>query len=117
MTETEVEYDANERDSWYAQQEYDEAICPMCGNLRAICSNPEGLHGEGFYPQRYECLVKAAEDRSSRIFKKLHEKDVPDADGFLPTDGIRIHVSLDDLTPDDDFLNERSLSDPPHPVP
>lgn len=88
----------------------------MCGNLRAICSNPNGLHGEGFYPQRYECLVKASEDRTRRIFTKLHEKVAPDSDGFLPTDGVQIHVTLDDLAPDDDFLNEGSRADPPPPA-
>lgn len=104
VTTLEPEFDANERDSWHALEELKAATCPQCGNLRAICSDPDGVHGEGFYPQRDVCWVTAAQDVATRRFRKLHEKAKPDAGGFLPTDGSLVWASPENLTPDDDFL-------------
>jgi hypothetical protein len=106
VTEVEAEFDANERDSWYALAEWREAICPDCGNLRAICSNPAGLDGDGFYPQRDICFVKRAQLAAQRAFEHLHEKEKPTAgSGWLTdADGSTIWASPLDLSPDDDFL-------------
>lgn len=104
MTETEVEFDANERDSWRALAEYRSSICPQCKNLRAICSDPEGVAGEGYYPQLDVCWVTASRDVASRRWHKKHEKASPDSAGYLPTDGAALWSSPLDLSPDDDFL-------------
>lgn len=100
VTETEPEFDANERDAWYALWEYEQEVCPDCGNLRAICSDPE----TDWYPQRTVCWATATRENVDRRWRKKHEKREPDAAGFLPTDGTRIWASALDLTPDDDFL-------------
>ena len=100
MTEVEPEFDANERDSWEALKEYREAVCPHCGNLRAICSDPD----TEFYPQRDVCYASASQAWALRKWHSKHEDPKPDASGFLPTDGTTIWVSTADLTPDDDFL-------------
>lgn len=105
------EFDANERESWYRKVELENAICPHCGNLKVVCSNPDGIDGVGYYPQRTVCWVTAARDRSIRMFAKLHEKAQPDAAGYLPYDGAFFHASLTDDTPDDDFLEEGALLD------
>jgi hypothetical protein len=69
-----------------------------------VCSNPEGAHGEGFYPQLSTCWVDATRENVTRQWRKKHEKARPDAAGYLPTDGRTPWVSTEDLTPDDDFL-------------
>lgn len=106
VTQVEPEFDVNERDNWYALTEFESETCPHCGNLRAICSDPEGLHGEGFYPQRDICYVTAAREIATRRFNEKHKKAEPSqANGYtLPTDGTTIWAATSDLTPDDDFL-------------
>lgn len=100
MTETEPEYDANELDDWQALLEYEDALCPVCKRLRIICEDPE----QAWYPQRHTCWATAATDAVSRRWKEKHKDAKPDSNGVLPTDGVHIWVSEDDLTPDDDFL-------------
>lgn len=80
--------------------EYDQAICPQCGNLRAVCEDPN----TDWYPQRSVCYSSAATEVTNRKWHKRHEKATPDSNGFLPTDGVVVWVSPEDLTPDDDFL-------------
>lgn len=87
------------------------ATCPQCGNLKVVCSNPDGVYGEGFYPQLDRCYVRAAAQMNQRRFDKLHEHDRPDANGYLAVDGARLWISPENLTPDDDFLLD-SLSVP-----
>lgn len=109
VTEVEPEFDANERDGWYARKELLEATCPKCGNLRAICSNPDGLDGGGYYPQVHVCYVSAARDMVSRRWHERHQKSRPDDHGYLPTDGRTVWAALADLEPDStelDFLAE-----------
>lgn len=104
VVETEPEFDDAEREAWEALAEWRAAICPHCGNLRVICSNPEGIDGSGVYPQLDYCWITAAVDKSTRRFHKLHAKAEPDAAGYLPTDGALISASLTNDSPDDDFL-------------
>lgn len=106
VTETEPEFDVDERDSWQALREYDDVVCRHCGNLKSICSNPDGLLGQGFYPARDICWVTAARQAASRRFDRMHEKAEPDLLGYLPTDGVFIRAALVDEDPDDDFLND-----------
>jgi hypothetical protein len=74
-------------------------VCPDCGNLRSVCSDPE----RAFYPQRRMCYASAVRDLTAR---RLHEKHGhPDGVADLhPLDGMGLYVSPDDLTPDDDFV-------------
>lgn len=101
---TEPEFDAEERDSWYALAEYEDATCPQCGNLRSVCSNPDGESGQGFYPQRSTCYVTVARDAADRRWRERHKDAEPDEAGVLPTDGTYVWASPLDLSPDDDFL-------------
>jgi hypothetical protein len=100
VTEVEPEFDVNERDSWYALAEYEDALCPQCGQLRSICEDPE----IGWYPQRHICWATTAREAATRRWAKKHEKAEPDSVGALPTDGTIVWVSDEDLTPDDNFL-------------
>lgn len=103
VTETEPEFDPNERADWHDLDEYEQEVCAQCGNLRAICSDPMGL-GEGFYPQRHVCWATAAREVATRAWHTKHENAKPDRAGFLPTDGTTIWVSPENLTPDDNFI-------------
>lgn len=104
----EPEYDANERDAWYALDELGRAICPDCGNLAAICSTPDGLTGEGYYPQRRVCYATAAREAAWRQYTRPYKKTEPDAAGFHPLDGVAVYVALTDENPEDDFLSPPS---------
>lgn len=78
-------------------------ICPSCGNLRSVCSDPE----RPFYPQRAVCYATAVKEVTVRRLRKLHSQDA--AEALHPLDGLGVWASPDDLTPDDDFLNESPL--------
>lgn len=100
MTETEPEYDANERDSWYALAEFEAAICPECGNFIAVCSTPDGA-GDGLYITQRVCYVTAVRKATERRVDQMHGKAKPGADGALLTDGVLIGISLTDDDSDD----------------
>lgn len=74
-------------------------ICPVCGNLRSVCSNPE----QPFYPQRSMCYVSAVQELNVRRVNAKYA-DEPGTADLHPTDGMRVWVSTDDLTPDDNFV-------------
>ena len=84
--------------------EYEQEICPQCGNLRVICSDPEGLYGEGFYPQLAKCWVSASRQMVVRRFDEKHKDARPDEVGYLPRDGALVWASTENLTPDADWL-------------
>lgn len=117
MTELEPEYDAAEREGWYDLAEYQAAVCPHCGNLRVLCSDPNGVDGKGFYPQLEECWVSAARERAQRKFDELHKGKKPDFAGYLPGDGVSIWASPFDLTPEADWLSEQDHLLPGYPSP
>lgn len=100
MTEVEPEFDTTERQGWLQLREYEDALCPDCGNLRSVCSDPE----QAWYPQRHVCLASKDLAALDRKWRKKHENASPDGAGRLPTDGERLWVAPDDLTPDDKFL-------------
>lgn len=105
MTETEPEYDVHERDGWYEKSDYEQAICPRCGNLRSICSNPDIPH----YPQLSVCFAWQAMATAYRMFNLKHDPKNPGKDPREeietdPRDGAWIWMSTEDLTPDDDFI-------------
>lgn len=74
-------------------------ICPDCGNLRSVCSDPNALP----YPQRSVCFFTAAR---AVVWRRIHKKHgQPEWDDPNPhvTDGWVVGMSQYDLTPDDDF--------------
>ena len=74
-------------------------ICPDCGNLRSICSDPE----QAQYPQRRMCYASAVRDLTlRRLIKKYGHPD--GVEDLHPLDGMGVYVSPDDLSPDDDFV-------------
>ncbi len=74
-------------------------ICPKCGNLREICSDPT----RAWYPQKSTCYAKAVEQAAERTWRaKLDGKKV-ELD-LRPGDGTHLWASEADLTPEDDFL-------------
>lgn len=98
MVEREPEFDANERDSWYALDEYRSELCPRCGNFRVICSTPDGVAGQGYHVRQDVCYVSASREVIQRRITRKFEKTQPDLQGSLPTDGVSIAITL---TPDD----------------
>lgn len=64
------------------------------------------MYGEGFYPQLHRCWVTAAQKATQRRYDRLHADEQPDEYDQLPTDGTSVWMSTEDLTPDDDFLDE-----------
>ena len=57
-----------------------------------------------WYPQRDICYAAADLSVHQRRWTKKHEKAPAGPEGRLPTDGVRVWVSPDDLTPEDRFL-------------
>lgn len=98
----EPEFDAIERDHWQALEEYEDALCPQCKRLLSICQDPD----QTWYPQRHVCNVTVAQTMTQRRFARATERIKPDGDGWHPADGVTIWMSEEDLTPDDNFLNE-----------
>lgn len=74
-------------------------VCPECGNLRSVCSDPE----RSFYPQRRMCYAAAVQQLTLRRLRAKH-KGEPSLAELHPLDGMGVYVSPDDLTPDDDFV-------------
>lgn len=105
VTVTEPEYDVNERDSQFALQEYEEALCPQCNQLRSVCEDPATT----WNPQIHACQAIAARTMYSREWQGRHEDIKPDADHWHPTDGAMIWATPD-LPPDPDFVRQ-----PPSP--
>jgi hypothetical protein len=85
-----------DRDLMLAEKEL---VCPSCGNLRSLCSDPN----VPWYPQRSTCYATASLEVVRRRLRKKHEKDEPGSK-LHPLDGMGVWVSQFDLTPDDDFI-------------
>lgn len=76
-------------------------VCGRCGNLKSVCSDPE----MAWYPQRTMCYATAADEMAWRKARLLYKSPDAKSAASHPLDGMSIHVSIDDLTPDDDFLD------------
>lgn len=83
----------------FALRVHDE-VCPSCGNLRSVCSNPDVT----WFPQRRICYSKAAQALTVRRVQARHERNQPGTELLHPTDGMSVWMSDLDLTPDDDFV-------------
>lgn len=91
--------DDREREQWISLWQYEQDTCRECGQQRSVCSDPE----QAFYPQRNICYATAAQRTAQRRYEALAKRaNAPE--GAL--DGDTIWVSTDNLTPDDDFLQE-----------
>ena len=75
-------------------------VCPSCGNLRSVCSDPE----RAWYPQREMCYASAATELTRRRLAKRYEDKPPGTADLHDTDGMRLWSSQEDLTPDDDCV-------------
>lgn len=73
-------------------------VCPNCGNLRSVCSDPE----RALYPQREMCYASAVRELTWRRLRKNHGD--PGTEKLHPTDGMTVWASDFDLTPDDNFV-------------
>lgn len=68
-------------------------ICPQCGNLRSVCSNPD----IDWHPQESYCYSTAAVQWR---WRKLHEEypaEAKVATGEHPLDGLNVWASDLDL--------------------
>lgn len=78
-------------------------ICPKCGNLRSICSNPDLTA----YPTPSTCHVSAVREQAERMWQAVREGKSPESvmAAGLPqaTDGTHIWASLEDLAPESNF--------------
>lgn len=74
--------------------------CEQCNGPRSECEEPDRL----WYPQRHICWKTAANEVAYRRWANANAEVEPDLAGFLPTDGTRLWVATEDLTPDDDFI-------------
>jgi hypothetical protein len=79
---------------------YVREVCPSCGNLRSVCSDPD----IPWHPQRTMCLATAAREVALRRVYRKYKHPAPDDPEVHETDGMQVWVSMDDLTPDDNFI-------------
>lgn len=87
--------------------EYVTDVCPSCGNLVSVCSDPEVRP----YPQRSVCYFTAGREQTwRRTIAKYGQPDPKDASPH-EIDGLAWGMSLHDLTPDDDFFGDAPLLD------
>jgi len=77
----------------------DELVCPSCGSLKSVCSDPE----QGWYPQRDFCSNAATYEATMRKLRHKH-KDNEAGPSPHPLDGVTVWMSTQDLTPDDTFV-------------
>lgn len=82
--------------------EYALEVCPDCGNLRSVCSDPERVT---FYPQRSYCYATAVKAQVWRRVEALYGHPDPKSSNEHFTDGLKIGATLYDFTPDDGFLD------------
>ena len=81
-------------------------VCPDCGNLRSVCSDPS----IPWYPQRSYCYPSAAVMQTWRRTRERFESPKHDDPSPHVTDGLKWGMSQFDLTPQDDFFGEGSFT-------
>lgn len=79
-------------------------VCPSCGNLRTVCSDP----GVPWYPQRSVCYASAAREQVWRMTRRRYGHPEPTQETPHQTDGLVWLTLQQDLTPEDDFFGEGS---------
>lgn len=73
--------------------EFEDAICPDCGNFTAVCSSPDGVEGQYYLTQRV-CYVTALRLATTRRIDRMYGKSTPGPDGSKMTDGVAVTVAL-----------------------
>lgn len=91
------ELDDEDRDLMLAHHDL---ICPDCGNLRSICSDPT----RQWYVNRRMCFATAARSLMWRAVREKHKDNEPGTKALHPLDGMDLWASEFDLTPDDKFV-------------
>jgi hypothetical protein len=80
-----------------------ELVCPSCGNLRSVCSDPT----RDWYPYKAQCYATGARDLVLRRLGKKYpppgSKEHPETAPH-PLDGVSVGVLLDDPDPDETFF-------------
>lgn len=79
---------------------YMRAICPSCGLPRSICSDPD----REFYVERTMCYATAAHELIVRRLQRKYKDSPPTPDRRHAMDGMSLWASLDNLSPDDNFV-------------
>lgn len=79
-------------------------VCPSCGNLRSVCSDPT----VPWYPQRSVCYASAAREQVWRMTRDRYGHPEPTQKTAHKTDGLVWLTTQHDLTPQDDFFGEGS---------
>lgn len=73
-------------------------MCPSCGNLRSVCSDPS----IDWHPRTSVCYAAATREWGRRILEKRHEKAKTPATALGPLDGKSVFVTEDPPTPEED---------------
>lgn len=77
-------------------------MCPSCGNLRSVCSDPT----RDWYPYREVCRATAARELTwRRLGAKYPPLDDKNASIPHPLDGVGVGMLLDDPDPDEKFFD------------
>lgn len=108
-----------DRDILVADWEREMEQCPKCNRPRSVCSDPE----VDWYPQRTVCYADMARQQVQWKWDQLHGPDSheqfhdgsfkvwspnrTDGTPVAADDGVSLWVSTEDLTPDDDFLDDK----------
>lgn len=82
----------------------DELVCPQCGHLRSVCSDP----AVDWFPQKSVCYASAGEAVTHRQLDEKYGRERTDKPHTL--DGVTIWVSSEDLSPNEplfQFGNKR----------
>ena len=79
----------------------DELVCPSCGSLKSVCSDPE----QGWYPQRDFCSNAATYEATMRKLRLKHKDNEPGKTAH-PLDGVSVWMSMQTLTKKDRFLDD-----------
>ena len=100
MVTRESPWDEDSRQAAYALHVDELERCQQCNGPRSECEDDS----VAWYPQRHICWKTAAAEVAMRRWERVNEDAKPDAAGYLPTDGTKLWVASEDLTPDDDFI-------------
>lgn len=63
-----------------------ELVCPRCGNLRSVCSDPS----VDWHPHSVVCWPSATAEWGLRRLQRIHKSVKADGDGLHPLDGVRV---------------------------
>ena len=68
---------------------YDAEVCPNCGNLRSVCSDPS----IDWHPHTSTCWAGATRDWGVRRFQEKHKDEPFEPTKIHSTEGVSIWVS------------------------